>query len=75
MLRREIEAVARREGISLNKAALRLLGRAAGLGRREDADRIGDSLDLWIGTWSQQEADALLESIHCCEQIDRELWD
>lgn len=73
-VRRELQAIARRDGISLNKAALRLLAKGAGLGQREHADRIGTSLDAWIGTWTQKEADEVLESIQSCGQIDPELW-
>ena len=74
-LQREIRELARRQRISLNKAALRLLERGAGIGPREQADRIGSSLDHLIGTWSHQEADRFLESIKSCEQIDAELWE
>lgn len=73
-LHRELRALARREGISLNRAALRLLEKGAGLGGRAVADCIGTSLDRWIGTWTQAEADALIDSIHSCEQLDAELW-
>ncbi len=74
-LQREIRELARRERISLNKAAVRLLEKGAGLRPAEKADRIGSSLDHLIGTWSEDEADAFLESIQSCEQIDRELWE
>jgi len=74
-LRRELQAIARRHGISLNKAALQLLAKGADLDQGKDANRIGDSLDAWIGTWTRKQADDLLESIQGCEQIDQELWD
>jgi hypothetical protein len=73
-LDRAIRELARREGISLNRAALRLLARGAGLSE-ERRDRIGNSLDPLIGTWSEREAAALLDSIQACEQIDPELWE
>jgi len=73
-LQREIHELARREKISLNKAALRLLERGAGLGSSETSDRIGHSLDRFMGTWTHDEAEKLLESIQSCEQIDAELW-
>jgi hypothetical protein len=73
-LQREIRDLARRERISLNKAALRLLERGAGIGRPADADRIGPSLDHLIGTWTQADADAFLASIESCAQVDAELW-
>jgi hypothetical protein len=74
-LQREIRDLARREGISLNKAALRLLEKGAGLAGQKQADCIGHSLDHLIGTWSDDEAEAFLDSIQSCEQVDAELWD
>jgi len=71
---REIRELARRERISLNKAALRLLEKGAGVHPREVTERIGDSLDRLIGTWSNAEANTFLASIQSCEQIDEELW-
>ncbi len=72
--KRAIRELARRERISLNKAAVRLLEKGAGVGPREQADRIGSSLDHLIGTWSTKEAESLLTSIQSCEQIDEDLW-
>ena len=69
-----IRELARRERISMNKAALRLLERGAGLGTARADDRIGGSLDHLIGTWSSGEAKAFQESIRSCEQIDEDLW-
>jgi hypothetical protein len=74
-LQREIRELARREGLSLNKAAVRLLEKGAGIRPADKAERIGSSLDHLIGTWTEDEADALLESIQSCEQVDRELWE
>jgi hypothetical protein len=73
-VQREIRELARRERISLNKAALRLLGKGAGIAPTDHADRIGDSLDHLIGTWSEKDSRELLESIQSCEQIDADLW-
>ena len=73
-LQNEIDELAKRESISLNKAALRLLAKGAGIDVGNDADRIGHSLDHLIGTWKPEEADELLESIRSCEQVDPELW-
>lgn len=73
-VQREIRALARKERISLNKAAVRLLEKGAGVTQREPLDRIGSSLDHLIGTWSASDANALLSSIEACEQIDEDLW-
>ena len=73
-VRRQIRELARRERISLNKAAVRLLEKGAGVGSKADDDRIGHSLDHLFGTWSAAEADSFLASIQSCEQIDADLW-
>lgn len=69
-----IRELARRERISLNKAALRLLERGAGLAPAREDNRIGHSLDHLIGTWSAAEAKAFRESTKSLEQIDSDLW-
>lgn len=52
-----IRRLARREGISLNRAVLRLLRRGADLRDRSvGPDIVGDSLDHLIGTWTAEEA-------------------
>ena len=72
-VRREILELAKRERISLNKAALRLLERGAGVRAPATSDRIGQSLDRWIGTWTEQEAEDVLASIQSCNRIDPHL--
>ena len=74
-LLQRIKELARQERISLNKAALRLLERGAGLAPAARADRIGHSLDHVIGTWSQSEAKSFTEATKGCEQIDKDLWE
>ena len=71
-IRREAE----QEGISLNRAALRLLRRGAGLsevpGKRP---KIGHSLDQFAGIWTKEEAeefDRIIEEM--TEVIDEEKW-
>ncbi len=70
-----VRELARREGISLNQAVLRLLRRGAGLaeaGRRENT--IGDGLDDLAGTWSPEEARLFSEAVQVFEEVDEELW-
>ena len=70
-----IRRIAERDDISLNKAALKLLRKGAGLS--QDAgrtDTVGSSLDHLIGSWSRDEAaefDAALEDF---ETIDESIW-
>lgn len=74
-LAREVRALARREGISLNKAALKLLRRGAGLEREsKPSNVIGDALDDLIGTWSRDESRAMRRATKVFEKIDHELW-
>jgi hypothetical protein len=74
-LEREIRQLASRERISLNRAALLLLRRGAGLGEEaEDPLAIGTRLDDFIGSWSQDEADAVEAATRTFEEIDPGLW-
>ena len=70
-----IRQLARREGISLNRAVLRLLRRGAGLGERSDNPAVvGDSLDHLIGTWTAEEAAELNRALNELSPIDEEMW-
>lgn len=70
-----IRQLASREGISLNRAALRLLRRGAGLGERNDNPEIvGDSLDHLIGTWTAEEATEMNRALEDLSRIDEEMW-
>lgn len=69
-----IRELAKRERISINKAALKLLEKGAGVSQPAPADRIGNSLDHLIGTWTEQEAKEFDEAIKWCEVIDPDHW-
>lgn len=75
-LERRILDLAGREGLSLNKAILRLLRRAAGLSSFPAVPtvQIGDGLNKYIGTWTQEQEQELFDGISSLEQIDPELW-
>ena len=69
---RRIERLARAEGISLNKAAIRLLREpAVGKGRQGPPY---DDLDALSGTWSAKEADAFDAALREQRKIDRKMW-
>lgn len=72
---REIERVAREEGLSLNRSVQRILRRGAGLMAREDARVVGDSLDHLIGTWSAIEAGELEQVVADFAVIDEAIWE
>ncbi len=67
--------LAQREGVSLNKAALRLLRKGAGLSDIASADdSIGSSLDHLIGKWSQEEYDEMDAVLKELDVIDEVIW-
>jgi hypothetical protein len=70
---RRIHELARDEGISLNKAAVRLLRDAV---RGEHARRGPpyDDLDALAGTWSEAEAKTFDEALAEQRTIDRKMW-
>ena len=64
--------LAKREGISLNQAALRLLRKGAGLtSGAGGADTIGSSLDHLIGRWTTEEADAMDSALRDFETVGK----
>lgn len=74
-LHARLEALARERHISLNKAALLLMRRGAGLdaeGRQQNV--VGDGLDAFIGSWTREDETRFLESVETLEQIDEQLW-
>ena len=74
-LARRIRQLARREGISLNRAVMKLLRRGAGLAERDhDPDVVGDSLDHLIGTWTAAEAAEMNRALDDLSRIDEEMW-
>ena len=67
--------LAQRDGVSLNKAALRLLRKGAGLSddaRR--ADTVGTSLDHLIGSWTPAEANEIDRALADFETVDEASW-
>ncbi|MFN7962899.1 MAG: hypothetical protein U0002_16640 [Thermoanaerobaculia bacterium] len=74
-LEAKIQEVARRERISLNKAVLKLLRRGAGLEAPEPKqDVIGNSLDWFIGSGTEEDLRVVQEAEEWFERIDEELW-
>lgn len=75
-LERSIRQLAAREGISLNRAVLRLLRRGAGLGEHgADADVVGGSLDHLIGTWTADDAAELEDALRDFSRVDQAMWE
>jgi hypothetical protein len=72
-LERRLKEFARSRGISLNKAAILLLRKGAGLGER-NRKGVGDSLDHLVGRWSEKEEKEFLREIEMFERVDESLW-
>lgn len=68
-----IRNLARQEGISLNRAVMRLVRRGANLDA-PDADVVGSSLDHLMGTWTVEEADAVDRALRDFSRIDEAMW-
>ena len=73
-LTRAIRRLANRDGTSLNRAAVKLLRRGAGL-EETRSDTVGSSLDHLIGTWSDAEADEIERALRHFENIDEAVWE
>jgi hypothetical protein len=70
-LARRIRELARREHMSLNRVALLLMRRGAGLVESgASSTTIGNALDGFIGRWSAADEKRLLEGIAACETVD-----
>ena len=70
-----IRQLARRDGTSLNQAALKLLRRGAGLPASQgDGRNIGSALDDLFGSWTQQEADEFDRALEHFESVDESDW-
>ena len=75
-LARRIRHLADQKGISLNRAALTLLRRGAGLAPGKPvADIVGSSLDHLIGTWTDEEGLEMDHAIRDLSQIERGMWE
>ena len=74
-LAERIRRVAKRDGTSLNQAAVKLLRRGAGLADpSQGPDTVGSSLDHLIGSWSDDEAAELEAALEEFETIDESAW-
>jgi hypothetical protein len=71
---REIEELARRERISRNQAAVRLLRKGARLEPDQAPNAIGNTLDWFIGSWTDEQARELDDAIADFEMVDEDLW-
>lgn len=73
-LEKVLRAVARERGVSLNRAAVLLMKKGAGIAPDTSPNVVGSALDHFIGTWSPAEEQEVLDTIRSCDQLDEELW-
>ena len=74
-LAESIRRVAERENISLEQAALRLLRKGASLEpKSKPSGKIGHSLDQFMGTMSEEEAEELQAALRENHVIDESAW-
>jgi hypothetical protein len=70
---RAVRELAEREGISLNKAVLRLL-KSATVPRERRGKRIGHALDKYFRQWTRAEAADFRKAVAVFERVDPEQW-
>ena len=70
----EIERIARAEGLSINKAAAKILKVGAGIHDTPESRCIGAAVDRFVGSLSAAEARKISQSLRSVEQVDEELW-
>jgi hypothetical protein len=74
-LEKRLRELAAERQISLNRAALTLMRKGAGLAEPGKSGKgVGSALDSFIGVWSKEDEAEFLEALEPLEQIDPELW-
>ena len=62
-----VRTLAAREGISLNKAALKLIRKGADLPAADNGKNIGTGLNDWVGCMTTVDAEAV---VHAVDELD-----
>lgn len=70
----EIHRLAQAEGLSVNKAAAKILQLGAGIRDAAPSRNIGHAVDRFVGSLSKAQAEKLSSSLRSLEQVDDELW-
>ena len=69
----KLEELARREQMSINKTAKKLLRKALGVGDSSVAER-RKHFEEFFGTWTEEEAAEFEEAVRVFDEIDEESW-
>ena len=71
----ELKALARSRNLSINKAALALIRKGAGIAEPGlEPERIGNALDRFVGTWSASDEKEVLDAVAGLDNLDEGLW-
>ena len=70
----EIQRLSRAEGLSMNRAAAKILKRGAGIADAAEPRCIGANVDRYVGDLSSAEAHQLSDALRVPEHVDEELW-
>ncbi len=71
-----IEKKAKKEQLSLNRAIISLLEKAAGVSSTKTSEnKLYHDLDHLAGSWSKKEADSFEKNLQGQRTIDKELWE
>jgi len=73
-LERRLREEARAGGISLNRAALKLMRRGTRPEAATPANVVGSGLDHLIGTWSDSDERSLRKATAVFERVDEDFW-
>ena len=74
-LEQKLSELSRAQDISLNRAALMMLRKGAGLGERQGrSEVIGDTLDHLIGKWSERHEKEFLKAVESLERVYEEVF-
>jgi hypothetical protein len=74
-LERRLREEARAGGLSLTRAAIKLMRKGAGLDEGTPVRGVGPALDHLIGTWSPADARALADATAVFERVDKDFWE
>ena len=69
-----VQRLAERDGVSLNKAALKLLRQGAGLPQLTPTSVVGNSLDHFFGTWTAEDVAIMNEAEKYMDRVDEDAW-
>jgi hypothetical protein len=70
---RAVRDRAQADGVSLNKAVIRLLEEALGLSRTK-RPKVKHDLSEFVGAWSDEEAEEMMRLLREQRQIEPEMW-